>query len=118
MARELQAQERMRIQDLVDQLESMDQRDAAMHGLDWPPTAEGPEVAGKMRELLVQYLSGRAGDRWAMRTTREAAKLPASKPLVSPGRSPWLPGGLTATAKSAARKTAAVKEAEKEEAAR
>ena len=76
MARELRKAEKKRIQDLVSQLETQDANDA---GSDWTGLdalqLEGPQAAGKLREMLVKYLGGSVKDDWAKNAAKRAARL-------------------------------------------
>ena len=75
MARELREAERKRIKDLVSQLETQDAVDA---NSDWTGLdalqLEGPQAAGKIRELLVNYLGGNMKDDWAKNAAKKAAQ--------------------------------------------
>jgi hypothetical protein len=75
MARELREAERKRIKDLVSQLETQDAVDA---NSDWTGLdalqLEGPQAAGKIRELLVNYVGGNMKDDWAKNAARKVAQ--------------------------------------------
>ena len=75
MARDLRKAEKQRIQDLIVQLEAQDaqDKDSDWTGLD-ALALEGPQAAGKLRQMLVKYLGGNAKDAWA-KAAKKAAQM-------------------------------------------
>ncbi len=76
MARDLRKAEKQRIQDLIVQLEAQDaqDKDSDWTGLD-ALALEGPQAAGKLRQMLVKYLGGNAKDAWAKKAAKKAAQM-------------------------------------------